>query len=177
MNFGTLAKECLEAAEALKKVTFSDKEHHWGFQRSHLQKNSDHRNGNQFNGHGGESHGWQASGNKAKKTTRQHTECFSLYTNVTDFIKSCSTHSYDRHTNTLHTGSHQHHEPVNNMPKTGQVSSTLYNKLESANSRTMGTPNCGWISTIELIAIPYHVHVPHQIRRLPENKVQITMEV
>ena len=130
MNFGTLAKECLEAAEALKKATFSDILHHWGFQRSHLQKNSSHRNGNQFNGHGGESHGWQASGNKAKKTTRQHTECFSLYTNVTDFIKSCSTYSYDRHTNTLHTGSHQHHEPVNNMPKTGQASSTLgYSKL------------------------------------------------
>ena len=38
-NFGTLAKECLEAAEALKKATFSDKAHHRGFQKSYPQKN------------------------------------------------------------------------------------------------------------------------------------------
>ena len=39
-SFGALAKEHLEAAEALKKATSSDKGHHRGFQGSHPQKNS-----------------------------------------------------------------------------------------------------------------------------------------
>ena len=66
-NFGTLAKERLEAAEALKKETSSDKGHHQSFQRSHPQKNSGRRGGSQFSGHAGGSCGWQASGNKAWK--------------------------------------------------------------------------------------------------------------
>ena len=66
-NFGTLAKERLEAAEALKKATFSDKAHHRGFQKSYPQKNFGRGGGSQFSGHGGGSRGWQGSGNKAKK--------------------------------------------------------------------------------------------------------------
>ena len=78
-NFGTLAKEHLEAAEALKKAASSDKGHqlkkagssdkghHWGFQRSHPQKNSGRGGGSQFSGHAGGNRGWQASGNKARK--------------------------------------------------------------------------------------------------------------
>ena len=77
--------------------------------------------------------------------TRQHTDC--LYTNATKFIKSCFTYSCDKHTNTSHTGSHQHYEPVNIMPKIGWASSTLPTKLGGANSRSMGTPNCGWLPT------------------------------
>ena len=33
------------------------------------------------------------------------------------------------------------------MPKIGWASSTLPNKLEGANLRSMGTPNCGWVPT------------------------------
>ena len=77
--------------------------------------------------------------------TRQHTDC--LYTNGTKFIKSCFTYSCDKHTNTSHTGSHQHYEPVNIMPKIGWASSTLPAKMGGANSRSMGTPNCGWLPT------------------------------
>ena len=66
-NFGTLAKKHLEAAEAVKKETSSDKGNHQGFQRSHPQKNSGWRGGSQFSGHAGGSRGWQASGNKARK--------------------------------------------------------------------------------------------------------------
>ena len=66
-NFGKLAKERLEAAEALKKATSSDKGYHRGFQRSHLQRNTGRGGGSQFSGHGGSSRGWQAPGNKAKK--------------------------------------------------------------------------------------------------------------
>ena len=66
-NFRTLAKECLEVAEALKKATFSDKAHHQGFQKSYPQKNFGHGDGSQFSDHRRGSHRWQGSGNKAKK--------------------------------------------------------------------------------------------------------------
>ena len=36
---------------------------------------------------------------------------------------------------------------VNIMPKIGWASSTLPTKLGGANSRSMGTPNCGWLPT------------------------------
>ena len=89
---------------------------------------------------------WQQSQEGAtKKMTRQHTDC--LYTNATKFIKSCFTYSCDKHTNTSHTGSHQHYEPVNIMPKIGWASSTLPTKLGGTYSRSMGTPNCGWLPT------------------------------
>ena len=61
-NFGKLAKEHLEAAEALKKPTFSDKAHLRGFQKSYPQKNFGCGGGNQFSGHGGRSCRWQDSG-------------------------------------------------------------------------------------------------------------------
>ena len=108
--------------------------------------------------------------------TRQHIDCSCLYTNATKFIKSCFTYSCDKHTNTSHTGSHQHHEPVNVMPKIGWASSTLPTKLGGANPRSMGTQNCGWIPT-PLTTTTYQAQVPHQIRSSPENKVQITTEV
>ena len=91
---------------------------------------------------------WQQSQERAaEKMTRQHTDCCTLYTNTTKFIKSCSIYSGNKHTNTSYTGSHQHHEPVNNLQKTGWASSILPTKLGSANTRSMGTPNCGWIPT------------------------------
>ena len=91
---------------------------------------------------------WQQSQERAaEKMTRQHTDCCTLYTNTTKFIKSCSIYSGNKHTNTSYTGSHQHHEPVNNVQKTGWASSILPTKLGSANTRSMDTPNCGWIPT------------------------------
>ena len=91
---------------------------------------------------------WQQSQERAtKKMTRQHSDCYCLYSNTTKFIKSCFTYSCDKHTDTSHTGSHQHHEPVNIMPKIGWASSTLPSKLEIADSRSMGAPNCGWVPT------------------------------
>ena len=65
-NFGALAKERLEAADALKKAIASDRGQR-GFQSSHPQRNSGHGGGNQFSGRVGGSRGWQASGNKARK--------------------------------------------------------------------------------------------------------------
>ena len=66
-NFGAMAKERLEAAEALKKAISSDKRGQRGFQRSHLQRSSGREGGSQFSGRPGGSRGWYASGNKAKK--------------------------------------------------------------------------------------------------------------
>ena len=53
-KFGTMAKECLEAAEVLRKTMSSDNSKR-GFQKSHSQKTS--RGGNQYSGSGG-SWGW-----------------------------------------------------------------------------------------------------------------------
>jgi len=62
-----LAKERLEASEALRKSVFSDKGQR-GFQKSHPQKNPGHGGGSQYNsGQAGVKKGWQASGNKARK--------------------------------------------------------------------------------------------------------------
>ena len=79
--------------------------------------------------------------------TRQHTDCFSLYGNTTKFIKSFFSYSCNKYTNASHTGSYQHYEPVNRVPKIGWESGILPTKLESANSGSMGSPNCGWIPT------------------------------
>ena len=89
----------------------------------------------------------QSQEGAAKEMTRQHIDCFSLYGNATRFIKNCFTYSCDKHTDTSHTGSHQHYEPVNIMPKIGWASSILPNKLEGVNPRSMGAPDCGWIPT------------------------------
>ena len=66
-NFGRIAKERLEAAEALKKAISLDNRGQRGFQRSHPQRNSGRGGGSQFSGRLGGSRGWQASGNKAKR--------------------------------------------------------------------------------------------------------------
>ena len=91
---------------------------------------------------------WQQSQKRAAKkmtiSDRQQTD-FSLCTDTTKFIKSCFIYPCDKHIHASHTGCHQQHEPVNNMPKVGWASSILPTKLESANSRSIGTPNCGWV--------------------------------
>ena len=66
-NFGTMAKERLEAAEALKKAISLDNRGQRGFHRSHSQRNSGRGGGSQFSGRPGGSRGWQASGDKAKR--------------------------------------------------------------------------------------------------------------
>ena len=92
---------------------------------------------------------WQQSQERAAKQMtgkdKQHKDCNVFFT--TKFIKSCFMYSCDKHTDTSHTGSYQHHEPVNRVPKIGWASSILPTKLGSANSRSMGTPNCGWLPT------------------------------
>ena len=63
-NFGTLAKNRLEAAEALgKSMPMANSKK--GFQKGHFQKNSC-GGGSQYSSTGG-SRGWQGPGNKAKK--------------------------------------------------------------------------------------------------------------
>ena len=93
---------------------------------------------------------WQQSqeDRAAKEMTgrdKQHKDCTLLY--ATKVIKSCFIYPCDKHTDTSHTGSHQHHEPVNRVPKVGWASSILPTKLVGANSRSMGTPNSGWLPT------------------------------
>jgi len=67
-NFGVLAKERLEASEALRKSVSPDKGAGRGFQKSHSQRNPGHGGGYQSSS--GQTRvgnkGWQA-GNKAKK--------------------------------------------------------------------------------------------------------------
>ena len=67
-NFGVLAKERLEASEALRKSVLSDKGGNRGFHKSHFQRNPGRGGGSQSSsGHTGVKKGWQASGNKARK--------------------------------------------------------------------------------------------------------------
>lgn len=122
---------------------------------------------------------WQQSQEgAAKEMTRQHTDCFSLYGNTTKFIKSFFPYSCNKYTDTSHTGSYQHYEPVNRVPKIGWVSGILPAKLEGANSGSMGSPNRGWIPTrLELTTTPYQAHMFHQIRCSLESKTQITTKV
>ena len=63
-QFGTQAKDHLEAAEALRK-TMATESSKKGFQKGHFQKNS-HGGDNHYSDTGG-SRGWQGPGNKAKK--------------------------------------------------------------------------------------------------------------
>ena len=67
-NFGVLAKERLEASEALRKSVSSEKGAGRGFQKSHPQRNPGHGGGYQSSSGqtGVGNKGWQA-GNKAKK--------------------------------------------------------------------------------------------------------------
>ena len=73
--------------------------------------------------------------------------CARFNTCCKSFIKSCDQYSIAGFTSTSHTGSHKQHEPVNKRPKGGWASVTLPNKLGSADSRSMGPPNCGWLPT------------------------------
>jgi len=68
-NFGMLAKERLEASEALRKFVSFDKGAGRGFQKSHPQKNPGRGGGYQSSSGQTEAgnKGWQASGNKARK--------------------------------------------------------------------------------------------------------------
>ena len=92
---------------------------------------------------------WQQSQERAAKqmtsNDKQHKDCNFLC--MTKFIKSCFMYSCDKHTDTSHAGFYQHHEPVNRVPKVGWASSILPAKLGSANSRSVGTSNCGWLPT------------------------------
>ena len=60
------------------------------------------------------------------------------------FIKCCNQYS-GKGSSALCTGSHQHHEPVNRLPKIGWACSTFPSKLESAYQRPLGTSNHGWV--------------------------------
>ena len=62
-----------------------------------------------------------------------------------------------------------------NVQKTGWASSILSTRLGSANSRSMGTPNCGWIPTgIDSNSLPDPCATPNKVLN---RKVQITTEV
>ena len=62
-------------------------------------------------------------------------------------IKFCDQYSVTGFTNTSHTGSYKQHEPVNKLLKRGWQSVTLQTKLGSADSGSVGSPNCGWLPT------------------------------
>ena len=120
---------------------------------------------------------WQQSQERAtKKMTRQHTDCFCLYTNPTKFIKTCFTYLCDKHTNTTYTGSHQHHEPsISCQILAGRVAHFLQNWEVLIQDQWVS--NHGGIPTRtnnNPLPGPY---VSHQMRCSPENEVQITTEV
>ena len=73
--------------------------------------------------------------------------CARFNTCCKSFIKSCDQYSIAGFTSTSHIGSYKQYEPVNKLPKGGWASVTLPNKLGSADSRSMGPPNCGWLPT------------------------------
>ena len=68
-KFGALAKERLDASDALRKAVVTDKgAGQRGFQKGHFQKNQGRGGGHQFSsGQSETNRGWQSSGNKAKK--------------------------------------------------------------------------------------------------------------
>ena len=66
-SFGTLAKERLDAATALKKTTFTGRGATQGFQKSHSQRYQGHGGGSQSSGYRGGNKGWAPAGNKATK--------------------------------------------------------------------------------------------------------------
>ena len=65
-NFGTLAKERIEAAAALTKTLGLEKSRQ-DFQKSHPQKKWGRGGGGQYSGHYSKQKGWKGSGNKATK--------------------------------------------------------------------------------------------------------------
>ena len=69
-NFGTLAKERLEAAAALTKTLGLDKSRQ-GFHRSHPQGNRGRGGGSQYSGRYNRQRGWQANSSKANNPRQQ----------------------------------------------------------------------------------------------------------
>ena len=69
-NFGTLAKERLEAAAALTKTLGVDKSRQ-GFHKSHPQGNRGRGGGSQYSGHYNRQRGWQANSSKANNPRQQ----------------------------------------------------------------------------------------------------------
>ena len=67
-NFGSVAKQRIEAAAALKK-TLAPGKGKWGFRGSHPQKNWSRGGGSST--HSGQRRGWQPRGNKAPERTQQ----------------------------------------------------------------------------------------------------------
>ena len=69
-NFGTLAKERIEAAAALTKTPGIDKSRQ-GFQKSHSQGNRSGGGGSQYSGRYNRHRGWQANASKANNRKQQ----------------------------------------------------------------------------------------------------------
>lgn len=69
-NFGTLAKERIEAAAALTKTLGLDKSRQ-GFQKSHPQRNRGCGGGSQHSSHYNRQRGWQANTSKANHSKQQ----------------------------------------------------------------------------------------------------------
>ena len=67
-NFGTLAKERIEAAAALTKTLGVDRQ---GFQKSHPHGNQGCGGGSQYSGHYNKHRGWQANASKANNPKHQ----------------------------------------------------------------------------------------------------------
>jgi len=123
-KFGVLAKERLEASEALSPLTKELDGRAIPRSRGWLPvKQRPYRSREQ-----GVAGLWQQNQEKAKELTRcnsdmQHKACYLLY--VSKIIKSCFIYSCNKHTGTSLTGSDQHNEPVNRVPKIGWASGTL----------------------------------------------------
>ena len=69
-NFGTLARERIEAVAALTKTFGIDKSRQ-GFQKSHPQGNWSHGGGSQYSGRYNRQKGWQANTGKANNMKQQ----------------------------------------------------------------------------------------------------------
>ena len=110
-----------------------------------------------------------------KEMTRQHTDCSSIMYSA-KFIKNCFLYSCSKHTGTLHTGSNQHNEPVNKLPKIGWASGVLPTKLGGATQDQWVLQTVSGYH-LELKETPTQVRAPHQIKCSPESKSQITSEV
>ena len=70
-SFGSLPKERLDAATALKKTTFTGRGATQGFQKSHPQRYHGHGGGSQSSGYRGGSKGWAPAGIKATKVQKK----------------------------------------------------------------------------------------------------------
>jgi len=67
-NFGSVAKQRIEVAAALKK-TLAPNKGRWGIRPSHPQKNWSRKGGSST--YSGQRRGWQPRGNKAPKKAQQ----------------------------------------------------------------------------------------------------------